>query len=198
MTDQPRPFSEDDLIAYTGGTAPEPLRQRIEAAMANDQDFRAEIAVMRALKTALSSDTGVNHAREFGWRKLEAEIRRDSRAPQSPKARSATSLWRAAAIVFGIAVIGQTGYLAYLTGGTPEAGYRTASDPFDAFVLAIAVADNAKADATLDLLLRAKGRVIDGPGSLGLYRVAFASETALAEGRTLFQASELIELVADE
>ena len=43
---------------------------------------------------------------------------------------------------------------------------------------------------------QAEGRIVDGPGSLGLYRIAFDSAQALASARDLFEASDLVALVA--
>ena len=191
------PFSEDDLLDYVRGVASPELAGRIEALTARDPAFKAEIALMRGLRPALQAgDAGP--PTEFGWRRLEAAIRRDgAQGRRAPSPRQAV-IWRAAAAFLGIAVLGQAIYITSLptTGEAPL--YRTASDAAEEYVLGIAFAAGATAAEISDLLREAKASVIDGPSALGLYRVAFDSAEALHDGQARFQASPVIDLVAEE
>jgi len=192
------PFSEDDLLDYVRGAAPPALSERIEAAMARDPAFKAEIALMRGLKPALQgAETGPSSA-EFGWRRLEAEIRRDGAQPRSTPLLRQVAILRIAAVLLLVVGLGQAGYIASLLSTGEEPTYHTATKATEAYVLGIAFAPEATAAEIEALLGETDARVIDGPSALGLYRVAFVSAEALEDGQALFQTSPLITLVAEE
>jgi anti-sigma factor RsiW len=192
------PFSEDDLLDYVRGAASPALAERIEATMARDPAFKAEIALMRGLKPALEgADTGPSSA-EFGWRRLEAEIRRDGAQPRGAPLLRQVAILRVAAVLLVIVGLGQAGYIASLLNTGEEPTYHTATKATEAYALGIAFAPEATAAEIGQLLRDADARVIDGPSALGLYRVAFGSAEALEGGQALFQASPLITLVAEE
>lgn len=192
-----RPFSEDQLLTYVRGAASPALADRIEAMMARDAAFRAEIALMRALKPALQGADWGRPPGEFGWRKLETAIRRDeARRRLAPSPRQ-VGFWRLAAAFLGVAVLGQAAYIASIPTTVEEAAYRTASGASEMHVLGVGFAPDASVAEIGDLLRDVDGRVIDGPSALGLYRVAFQSEETLREARERFQMSTLIDLVAD-
>ncbi|MCB1494063.1 MAG: hypothetical protein KDJ77_20035 [Rhodobiaceae bacterium] len=199
MGNSSRPFSEDELLAHVRGAAPSDLSDRIDAQAARDPDLRAEIAVMRGLKPALVGDDAGNPPGEFGWRRLEAEIRKDQAASRSAVPQPRVALWRAAAVIFGLAVLGQGAFIATTVNRAPdEAVYRTASDPTGRHVLGVSYKPDATV-ADIDALLRdAHARTIDGPSALGLYRIAFESAEAMRAGRAKFEASGLVDLIAEE
>ena len=193
-------FTEDELLDYVRGAASPALSGRIEALMARDPAFAAEIALMRGLKPALEGGDGGQPPGAFGWKRLEAAIRRDEadqgRTP-SPSARYGT-VWRMAAAFLGVAVLGQAAYIASTSTAVEDATYRTASETEEAYVLGIGFAPDATAAEIGALLREADSRVIDGPSALGLYRVAFQSEESLRQGQARFEASALVTLVAEE
>lgn len=192
------PFSEDDLLEYVRGTASSVLSERIEAEIARDPAFKAEIALMRGLKPALeSADTGPSSA-EFGWRRLEAEIRREGAQPRNTPLLRQVGFLRVAAVLLLVVGLGQAGYIASLLNTGEEPTYHTATKATEAYVLGIAFAPEATAAEIGGLLRDADARIIDGPSALGLYRVAFVSAEALKGGQALFQTSPLITLVAEE
>lgn len=198
MTDRPGSFSEDALLDYVRGSASAALSVQIEDAMADDPALRAEIALMRGLKPALSTDDGVNAPGEFGWRKLEAEIRRETSVEQPAPVRGRASYWRMAAAVFGFAAFGQAAYIATAPQPASEVGYQTASGASEVHVLAVAFTAEATVGEISAFLREAGGRLTDGPSALGFYRVTFSSAEALDAGRVLFDGSALIELIAEE
>ena len=192
------PFSEDDLLDYVRGVAPPELSGRIEAMMANDPVFKAEIALMRGLGPALQDNDAGQTPTEFGWRRVEAAIRREGTGQRTAPSRRQMVIWRVAAVFLGIAVLGQAGYITSLPTTVEAPIYRTASGATEEYVLGVAFAPNATAAEIADLLRDAGASVIDGPSALGLYRVAFASQEALRDGQTQFGTSPLIDLVAEE
>lgn len=198
MAVQPSPFSEDELIDFVRGSATPELSERIGDAMALNPALQAEIALMRGLKPALARSEGINPPGEFGWRKLEAEIKREKVPGQPNAAVSRPSNWKAAAAIFGIAALGQAVFIASAQRDSVEVGYQTASNPSADHVLAIAFTAEAKAAEISALLRKVDGSLIGGPSGLGLYRVGFPSDEALITGQTQFESSDLIELLAEE
>lgn len=192
------PFSEDDLLDYVRGAASPELSGRIEEMAAGDPAFKAEIALMRGLGPALRDGDASQTPTEFGWRRVEAAIRRERAGQRAVPSRRQMVIWRVAAVFLGIAVLGQAGYITSLPTTVEEPVYRTASGATEEYVLGIAFAPDATAAEIGNLLRNAEASVIDGPSALGLYRVAFASEEALRDGRTQFGTSPLIDLIAEE
>ncbi|MEM9138300.1 MAG: hypothetical protein AAGB15_00590 [Pseudomonadota bacterium] len=189
------PFTEDDLLAHIRGEATTEMSREIESAMAENPALRAEVATMRGLRAAVK-EAGTGPAPgEFAWRKLEAEIRRET---TSEHRTQRSGWWRAAAVFLGIAVLGQGAYIAWVGSARDDAPFRTVTQAADQHVLAIGLAPGAGAGAVTALLRQSRGRIIDGPGATGLFRVAFANEADLDAARDLYTASELVDLVADQ
>ena len=193
-----RPFSEDDLLDYVRGAAAPELSDRIEATTARDPALRAEIALMRGLKPALEGGDAGRPPGEFGWKRLEAAIRRgEVELRSTPSPRQVATL-RIAAAVLAIAVLGQTAYIVSDATTAEDATYRTATEATAVHVLGIGFAPDAAAAEIGDLLRDVDARVIGGPSALGIYRVAFVSEQAMREAEARFRMSTLIDLVAEE
>ncbi len=193
-----RPFSEDDLLAHVRGAAEPALSERIEAATAADPALKAEIALMRGLGPALRGEDAGPDASEFGWRRLEAAIRREQPARGAAIAPRRMGMWRAAAVLLGVVGLGQAVYIGSTLSTGEAPAFRTASDPAARHVLGVAFAPDATAAAVGELLRSLEARIVDGPGAIGLYRLDFASEDARAAARARLEASPLIDLVADE
>ena len=199
-------FEEEALLAYAQGAAGAELRARIEAAMAEDEALRAEVALMRGLKPALAGADAGNAPGEFGWKRLEAEIRRETAAAAPPARFGGAALWRVAAMLLLCVALGQAGWIVSQRQDA-AGGLRTATDPgahapalapAAVHVLGVAFAADAPSGAVSALLRAHRGRIVDGPGAVGLYRVAFRTEAARASARAAFESSALVELVAEE
>lgn len=195
--EESRPFTEDDLLAYMRGSASNELSQRIVAAQTTDPVLRAEIATMMGIRGALKAEDTGNPPGDFAWRKLETAIQKETAAAQRPEQPRA-NWWQVAAVLLGLAVLGQGAYITALGPSSNEPSFRTASQSSEKHVLAIGFAPGTAIVEITTLLRGSNARVIDGPGASGLYRVAFASEEDRQAARTLFEASALIEVVADE
>ena len=189
------PFSEDDLLDHVRGMASPKVSNRIDAMAARDPALRAELALMRGLGPALKADDAGRPPGEFGWRRLEKAIRRGDAQHLAARPRQVV-IWRAAAAILMVAVLGQAGYI--ITMPATEPAYRTAFGTAEDHVLGIAFAPGATAGEIGDLLRRTDARVIDGPSALGLYRVAFTSAEASDAAATQFRTSPLIDLIATE
>ncbi|MEM0990040.1 MAG: hypothetical protein AAGK00_14275 [Pseudomonadota bacterium] len=193
--ERPSPFTEDDLLAHIRGEATPETSNEIERAMAESPALRAEIATMQSLDVALKQPDGSAAPGDFAWRRLEAEIRRETTSNQQ-KQRSVR--WRAAAVFLGVAVLGQGAYITWTSATRDGAEFRTVTEAADQHVLAIGLAPGASVTALTALLRQSEGRIVDGPGASGLFRVAFQSAAERDAARALYSASELVDLVADD
>lgn len=184
-------FTEDDLLDHVRGRGSEEMAQRITALEAEDDAFRAEMAVMRGLKGALADQDAGPGA--FGWKRLEAAIAAETAAP----ARDTPNWWRIAAVFFFVASAGLAAVVANRA-ALDAPTYRTASEVSAGLVLGVIFAPTAAAADMADLLRSADAQIIEGPSAIGLFRIAFETEEARAAGLATFEASPLIALVAQE
>lgn len=189
-------FTEDDLLSYIHGAAPKAVASRIEKRMDQDGNFKAEIAVMRGMKSALASDEGQNHSGEFGWHRLQVALEREENKDRRPGIAQRVGGWRAVAAVLGIMVLGQAVYIA--TGPVDPARFQTASKGVQNHVLAVRFKDDAAIAAIGDLIRALDGRIIDGPGASGIFRMEFATQEALRAAEADLETSPLITLLAIE
>lgn len=190
--DRPDGLNEDELLAHVRGVSTPEQAARIEAAAVRDPALSAELALMYRLKGALGQATEGPDARDFGWKRLETEIGRTAARPKSPRA----PIWRMAAMLLGAVVLAEGAYIAFAPSEAPL--YRTVTEDAEGAVLGIAFAPAATAGEIEALLRDVSARIVDGPSAIGLYRVAFDDDAALAAGREAFATSTLIELLAEE
>ncbi|QBF32634.1 hypothetical protein [Thalassococcus sp. S3] len=185
-------LTEEELLAHIRGQSTPEQAARIEAAADADPALRAELSVMAGLKDALGASTDGPDTRIFGWKRLEAEIKSTQTA--APRTRG----WQMIAAALGTVALLQGAYIAFVPQGGGAPLFRTVSEESARFGLGIAFAPSASA-AEIETLLRDTGaRIVDGPSAIGLYRVAFQTEEARATAQSAFDASPLIELVAEE
>lgn len=187
-------FSDDELLAYARGDLPEVRSARLKAELSINPDLEAEISLLRALKPALALDTSA-HPGEFGWHRLKAEIQRDREIQQPAASAPLNLLWKVAAVFLGLAVLGQGAYIASLDN---QPNYGTASAIDYDHVIAVSFQPDATVSAISALLGEVGGRIVDGPGSLGLYRVAFDDDEQLQSGRETLETSDLVVLTAGD
>ena len=201
MTESSDEFTEEELLSFVQGSAAPDLAARIEEVRGQNRTLEAEIALMTSLKPAMALSTGdMNSPGELDWRRLETAIRQETSqaAPQAQPARSGNVImWQAAAALFAVVAIGQAAYTT-LGPSLPEPGYETALPGSYENVLAISFTANATEAELREVLLSARATLVDGPGASGLYRVAFQSPEALAEGRQILENAPIIDLVLDE
>ncbi|MBE3640460.1 hypothetical protein [Mangrovicoccus algicola] len=197
MAGRPQRFSEDALLAFIRGEAPPDQAAEIAAAREADPQFAAELGVMAALGPALRDGDTVQPPGELAWRRLEAQIRRETPAAAPVPARARQlRMWQAASAICAVAALGQAAFLAT----RPAApGYQTASGPAAAaHVLAVAF-DPAATEAQMRALIRAAGaEITGGPGAAALYRLGFADEAAREAARAMLDADPIVALVAEE
>lgn len=188
-------FSEDDLLAYVQGRASAELTGRIAEAATNDPALSADIALMQALKPGLADQCDSAPTTEFGWKKLERALEADRRAAVQTTPPATPWYFKIAAALLAVIVVGQAAYIATRD---DQSVFRTASDAEDGFVLGVAFAADASMTEVANLLVLVNAQIVEGPSALNLFRLSFASDTAMTEGRARLNASDLVTLIAEE
>jgi len=167
------------IPAYLRGELTDSERQHVEKHAAENPEIAADIEFQKALKSALSPDQGDFTADETGWARLSNAMDSDS----DLAVKTTPNYWRYAAAILAVCTIAQGGLLSTKAldkdRDVQAAQYVTVSEAPET---AISAKFGFKSDAlTADLtrsLQAVDGIVIDGPSSLGLYRVGFKSEKA--------------------
>ncbi|MEO0973447.1 MAG: hypothetical protein AAFX85_10165, partial [Pseudomonadota bacterium] len=192
---------------YLNGQLPDDERVRLDAAVRDDPAFAAEVDVFRGIRQAVKSRTVSTIGEELGWRRLQRDIRHQEAASQAAQASTAphrasqastqseriSPVWRAAAVVLGLALLLET---VLLTAPDDDAQYAPAGSASVAapFTLRVGFQPTATAGQIGALLQELDGELVGGPGSLGLYDVAFADEPALQDAlKTLREQAQLVE-----
>lgn len=194
-------FTEEDLLSFVHAKASAETASGIQEQMDRDVAFRAEIALMRGLKSTLAEAADQNQPGEFGWHRLNAAIDREEAAERRPAMVGGAGInrargWRAAAAVLVVIVLGQTIYIAF----DPEnpAQYQTASAIVETHVLAARFSETATIAEIGALIRGLGGRIIDGPAATGFYRLSFDSDTAMQAAEPLLTVSPLVTQLAVE
>ena len=197
MNGKTHPFEEEELLAYIQGQADPDLASRIDQARRNLPDLDAELTLMTNLKPALGKMASeLNPPGEFGWRRLEADIRRETRS-SAPGTLASGRIWKIAAAVLMVVAIGQAAWIAR-DFSSPPAGYRTVSDAATPHVFAVKFVPSATEQDIRTLLQRVGARLIDGPGASGIYRIAFSSADEREAQRETVETAPIIELLLEE
>lgn len=218
MTDDRKTRELAELLPwYANGTLPEKDRKRVETALKRDADLRAQLELVREDRqaaVALAEEVPLPASLQSRFTaSLNAEIERNAKAADQRSAdaspgwiarfaqfmtppRLAIATAAAAAVIAIQAAVLVTGIME--TGRGSQYQTATGGEPGKAGTITFLV--KLKADATagaLSQFLAANGgRIVDGPGQSGLYRIAFAEDGDAASIKaTLDQATGLFEIV---
>jgi len=186
------------IPAYLRGELSEEERQEIENLAAINPEIAADIEFQKNLKASLTKDENAYEPGDLGWAKLskamEDSEKSNGRATAQPK------FWRYTAAILAVAAIGQAGVLGSLAFSKSEdAQYVTASEaPSDkAYSTKVAFDAELTMSKLTETLQTVDGVIIEGPSSLGLYKVRFKSEASCKKAIENFQLwSDLVETVS--
>jgi anti-sigma factor RsiW len=171
-------MNEQELAAllpwYANGTLGEDEKHAVENWLAESRDARAQLAFIQTLARDVQSAPAAQ-ASDLGWQRLKRELK-NQRGSETPKAgKTAGSWWRpglaaAAAVVIAL----QIGILVqpqkeaanqHLLSGNPTALANH-------WLIQVEFRDETAWQSLSKLLLDLDARLIDGPSSIGLVRIA--------------------------
>jgi len=198
------------IPAYLRGELSEPERQEIERLASENPRIAADIELQKNLKRALSKEEGAFEPGPLDWSRLSKAMNASDTesihihrsAANDTHLTSKTQYWRYAAILLGVATIGQAGLLGsqmlHQDKDELSAQYVAVSEPPTPHISAkFGFKSDVSAAELTQALQKVEGTIIDGPSSLGLYQVEFKSNQAcLVAVDTLKDTANIVETVS--
>ncbi len=186
-------MDRDDLIlAYVQGKLTEADATAFEQALEQDADMAAEILALRAARSEFAQEDDQLEAGP-GWDRLEAAI--DATAPANDNRPLRLSLWQAGGLIAASLALWQVAVVP-LTQPQRLPGYEAVSEDAAGPVLQVMFSGTASVADVTAMLRDTGGTVVDGPGALGLYRIAFDSTDQMEVARAVLEGrSDLIDMV---
>lgn len=165
-------------------------RAAVEAALENDADLQAELAVLGTIRDTVKSDDQSFSPGEMGLARLMRDV---EAAPPvtAPKWVARPRLWQAVAAVLLAALVGQT--VLTNTQDTATGGFELASGASTDAV--VAFQPSASEQQIRDLLLDAGLEITGGPSALGLYELGLLEGVDQSIARDILKESDLVESV---
>jgi hypothetical protein len=163
----------DLLTAYVNGTISDDDRARVEKAVQANERLQQELDFLAALRGSLQHEA-VESPREWGWRRLQRDIRREKRPN-----RIAGSGWKIAAVAAALVLVVQTAYFTQIPDTTQ---YQTLSGPInEENLLQLRLRPDARQEEVQELLLAIGAEIVSGPSAIGLYHIVVTDvDAALA------------------
>jgi hypothetical protein len=198
LTDKDRQELSELLPFYLNGTLEEDARDRVDAALAEDADLRADLDFLKMVQAETLSREVTNSPGEFGLARLMRDIEAE-RVQAAPVQVSGTRFWKLATAACLALFLATSALLV----SSPDTMMRLASGGtvtiHEGPVFTVAFNENATEAEIRDLLLSLDIEIVAGPSALGLYTVVAAEDAdAVAVAAALAAASGLVESVEEE
>ncbi len=149
---------------------------------AQNPDFADEIEFQRAISTTLKRDVSDFTPGDMGWARLSRAMNKEAIQPVSVSNHqvSTNGFWKYAASIFAITLIGQSIFLINTLRAQDDerARYALVSEAAQTTekVSIIGFSQQASHGDVSELIASNRGTIIDGPNSLGLYKVSFKTK----------------------
>lgn len=159
---------EELLPWYVNGTLNDEERQQVESLLQSSEDARKELAILQQLSNEIQSESPTEFS-ELGWKRLQKKIR-------EPEQRTDPGWWKpglAAAATVIIAL--QVGIFTNILDPENDARLLSQGQPFlqePHWIIQVEFSEQSTWGQLATLLDKVEGRVIDGPSSIGLIRIA--------------------------
>lgn len=186
------------IPAYLRGELSERERIEIESYAAKNPTVAADIEFQRNLKSGLQTNSDDFEPGDLGWARLSKAMQNSNNVASETKTKPV--IWRSAAAVLAVAVVGQAGVIGTMVASndaaTPQ--YVTVSDvPKQLNMVKIGFNPQVTELQLRKSLHEAEATIVAGPSSLGLYDIQFKSAEACVGGvTTLTLNSSIVETVS--
>lgn len=185
---------DDRILAYVQCKLSDTDVAAFEQDLQRDADMAAEVLALRAARAEFGRDTEQGDA-TAGWARLEAAINAEHGAPANDNRPVRLSLWQTAGLIAASLALWQVAVVP-MTRTQVTPGFEAVSETTQAPVLQVRFSDAAPLGQINALLREVDATVVDGPGALGLYRIAFTGAQQLEAARAALTARpELVEMV---
>lgn len=181
------PHPDDDLPAFVNGTLSASEREQIQHHLAECEPCRQEVEWLATLREQMQKDP-LPAVNEMGLARLMRTVKAEQRP--APAKTSAPSWWRGAMAAGVLVMLVQFGVIAVQW--QPEGAYQPLSESgqLSGPVLQVRFAPTVSLAEMQGLLEQIDGRIVDGPGALGLYRIALPEEADREAALATLQAAD--------
>lgn len=164
---------DDALVAFANHTLDPTEQAKLEAHLAACDRCREELDWLTTLRAGMQAEP-LPAVDEVGLARLMRAVKAEQRS--TPSTTSAPSWWRGAMAAAVLVMLVQFGVIAVQW--QPDAGYQPLSETGQVVgpVLQVRFAPTASLAEIQALLEQIEGRIVDGPGALGLYRIALPED----------------------
>jgi len=152
---------------YVNDTLTDDERSEVEAHLKDCERCRSEVAYLKALRSQVKVTGDVTMYGELGLKRLMSDIKKEAQTPR----RFLFSWWQSAIAIAATLIIMLQGVILYNFWQQSEAITTLSGPMHKGVVLQINFSPNASEAQIRKLLQSVKGSIIDGPGSIGIYRV---------------------------
>lgn len=188
---------EELLPFYLNGTLDDVEQQKVETALAEDEELQFELEFLKAVQTSVRSRDPGNSPGEFGLARLNRDIDREQSARGAQINQSRSNIWRIAAVVaIGLFSVQSAIFVSQSGFGVELAGGGDAS--VDGETLTVGFSAEATEGEIRDLLLELELEIVGGPSALGLYSVVVPTDQSVADALTALRAADDIVESAEE
>lgn len=185
---------DDRVLAYVQGKLSDTDVAAFEQDLQRDADMAAEVLALRAARAEFGHDTEQGDA-TAGWARLEAAINAERGVAANDNRPVRLSLWQTAGLIAASLALWQVAVVP-MTRTQVTSGFEAVSETTQAPVLQVRFSDTAPLGLINALLREIDATVVDGPGALGLYRIAFTGTQQLEAARAALTARpDLVEMV---
>lgn len=173
------------LPFYLNGTLDDSERTSVNHALATDAGLRAELEVLRRIRTAVQTDDVGQSPGDLGLARLKRDLAREAKPSWTVRIASVAAAF---ALGAGVSVLVMGQFV------QDPAEYAQAGAPVTGKQLVVAFRPEATAQEIADLLLAHDATIVDGPSAIGLYRIALGEGAdARAVGAAFITARGIVE-----
>lgn len=188
---------DDQILSYIQDRLSPDARQAFEQSMAADPALASEVDVLLAARR-LSAQSDTEALPSDGWHRLSASIDAEDQPPANENRAPWATLAKAASIAALSIGIWQFAIYPRISAPPPDT-FTPASQSLTAPALQVIFTPEARTADVSELIYEIGGTIVDGPGAIGLYRIAFEDQTSRAAAQTaLAQRPDLVSSVTLE
>jgi len=164
-------MNDDELLAllpwYANGTLDEGERRAVDALLENSTEARAELAFTRQLAQQVQAEPPLQ-ASDLGWQRLKRELKAEPAAAASRWWRPGLAVAASLAAALQVAILVQPEE----TDPMQLLGQGSARSRVNHWLVQLEFREETSWQALSELLLELDARLVDGPSSIGLVRIA--------------------------
>ena len=159
---------KENLPWYVNKSLPDDELEDIERQLENDESLKQDVEFMNKLRAHLKNSTQSSPG-EFGLQRLKQQIKKEASS-------GTTKRWRNFAVAASLLMVIQAGIMLSLIQQQDVGIVPLSGDTYSGPVLQIQFKDYAKESEIRAIILSINGSIIEGPSTLGIYRVQLADD----------------------